>query len=324
MAAAAWEKSRSTISGHSVHRIAASAPCSASIGSLVTASAASSAGQQVRVTAASHATTLDAGHRSSRATWRPGLSRTSFVPGLKASPSTAMAAAAEAVQAVRQGPDHPASLQLVDLLGRAHQVHRLAGRAADADQRRDVLGQAAAAVADSRPKVARPDPRIHADARRVTSGSAPLCSARRAISLANETRMARKALDPYFASSAVLGSVMHRRRRREGHQVAEALGRLAVLRADQDPGWLAEVLEGSTLLEELGVRDDRARRRRSGGSISSCAHCDRPRRHRAADHDDVLCAGASRSLARSTPAPGAASRGSGTPRPPAGSGPPGT
>ena len=93
-------------------------------------------------------------------------SRTSSVFGLNATPSSAISLLDERAEVLLELADRAPLLQLVHLDHRRQQLEVVAGVAGELLERRDVLREAGAAVADARAQELRPDPLVEAHAAR--------------------------------------------------------------------------------------------------------------------------------------------------------------
>ena len=198
-------------------------------------------GEASWATAGSYAWTIAPSLRSSATTSIAGESRSVLGAALERQAPDADRLALERPEAGAQ-PAHGARLALVVLTSwtRRQDRRRDAERLADVAQRRHVLGQAAAAVADARLEEVTADPRVVGDAvddrGRYRRRSA---SHRRATSLMNETRVARNALATYLIISAVRRSVTMTSPGRPSYRPATACGVLGRPRARRrsGPGW---------------------------------------------------------------------------------------
>ena len=185
-----------------------------------------------------------------------GDSRVSSVSPLKVNPQTPRRRPSRLAESREQAPDGVRSLSAIDVLDTRQDRCRDAVRLADVAQRRDVLGQAAAPVADPGAEEVIADPRVVCDPRHdlVDADADRFTQAGDLVDEGDPRRQegVRDVLDHLGRSKVG-----------DDHLAAEPVvqvGNFAcvirVARTDDDPVRIEEVLDGAALAEKLRVRDD--------------------------------------------------------------------
>ena len=177
----------------------------------------------------------------------------SSVFGLKATPSRATLLAPEAAEVLLQLPDHAPLLELVDLDHRVQKLEVVARVGRQLLQRKRILREAAAAVADPRAKEARADPPIETDAFGDADdiGAGRLADVRDLVDEADprHQRRVRGQLDHLGRGDVAV----HDGRVDPGVELLDRLAVSFVERADDDPIRVLEVAHRRSLRRELGV-----------------------------------------------------------------------
>ena len=219
-----------------------------------------------------------------------GASRISSVRGLNASPQTAIVLPFQAAEIRQHLGDQPLFLRVVRCLDRVQNLEVVSVIAGRLDQRLDVLGKTAAAIADAGKEERRSDPAVGADgpAHLIDVGANQLAHVRHLV----HERDARgeNRVRGVLAELRARGVHHHDRRAGPRERPVELLhqgARPVVVRVDADDHavGLHEVLDRGALLQELGVADHAERlrrffrdRRRERASPCRQAPCSCPRR----------------------------------------------